>query len=46
MDRLQGPGFDPKWKTINLAATVPSLTRFPVAQEWLERQTRKSQEQK
>jgi TRAP-type uncharacterized transport system substrate-binding protein len=37
IDKLQGPGFDPKWKTINLAATVPGLSRFPAAQEWLDR---------
>jgi len=40
IDRLQGPGFDPKWKSINLAATVPGLDRFSAAQEWLDRQTR------
>lgn len=34
---LQGPGFHPKWKEINLAAKVPGLTRFPAAQEWLDR---------
>jgi len=42
IDRLQSPGFDAKWQTINLGATVPGLTRFPAAQEWLERQARKS----
>ena len=41
LDKLQVPGFDPNWKTINLGATVPGLTRFPPAQEWLERQARK-----
>jgi TRAP-type uncharacterized transport system substrate-binding protein len=46
IDKLQGPGFDPQWKNINLAATVPGLTRFPAAQEWLERQARKPQERK
>ena len=40
IDRLQAPGFDPKWKSINLAATVPGLERFPAAQEWLDRQAR------
>lgn len=40
IDRLQSPGFDPKWKSINLAATVPGLERFPAAQEWLDRQAR------
>ncbi|WP_456729660.1 TAXI family TRAP transporter solute-binding subunit [Bradyrhizobium sp. USDA 3364] len=37
IDKLQGPGFDPKWKSINLGATVPGLTRFPAAQAWLDR---------
>lgn len=37
IDRLQVPGFDPKWKTINLGATVPGLDRFAPAQEWLDR---------
>lgn len=46
VDRLQSPGFDSKWKTVNLAATVPGLTRFPAAQEWLERQAHKPQERK
>jgi TRAP-type uncharacterized transport system substrate-binding protein len=42
IDRLQAPGFDPKWKSINLAATVPGLNRFAAAQEWLDRQARAS----
>ncbi|MGY3441172.1 MULTISPECIES: TAXI family TRAP transporter solute-binding subunit [unclassified Bradyrhizobium] len=40
IDKLQGPGFDPKWKSINLGATVPGLARFPAAQAWLDRQAR------
>ena len=36
IDKLQEPGFDPKWKSINLAASVPGLTRFPAAQKWLD----------
>jgi TRAP-type uncharacterized transport system substrate-binding protein len=36
IDKLQGPGFDPKWKSINLNGTVPGLTRFPAAQAWLD----------
>lgn len=40
IDKLQGPGFDPKWKSINLAATVPGFARFTAAQEWLDRQAR------
>jgi TRAP-type uncharacterized transport system substrate-binding protein len=43
IDRLQAPGFDPKWKSINLAATVPGLTRFAAAQAWLDRQPRRAQ---
>jgi TRAP-type uncharacterized transport system substrate-binding protein len=37
IDQLQTPSFDPKWKSINLAATVPGLDRFSAAQEWLDR---------
>jgi TRAP-type uncharacterized transport system substrate-binding protein len=40
IDRLQAPGFDPKWKSINLAATVPGLARFPAAQAWLDAHSR------
>jgi TRAP-type uncharacterized transport system substrate-binding protein len=43
IDRLQAPGFDSKWKSINLAATVPGLDRFPAAQEWLDRKARSAQ---
>ena len=46
VDKLQVAGFDPKWKTINLGATVPGLTRFPAAQEWLDRQARKTAEKR
>jgi TRAP-type uncharacterized transport system substrate-binding protein len=35
VDRLQTPGFDRNWQTINLGATMPGLTRFPAAEEWL-----------
>lgn len=44
INRLQVPGFDPNWKTINLGATVPSLGRSAAAQEWLDRQTRRSEQ--
>lgn len=37
LDRLQAPGFDPKWKQVNLRANVPGLGRFRPAQEWLDR---------
>jgi len=40
IDKLQAPGFDPKWKSINLAATVPGLGRFPAAQVWLDARSR------
>ena len=43
IDRLQATGFDPKWKSINLAATVPGLARSPSAQAWLDRQARPKQ---
>ena len=39
IDRLQEPGFDPKWKSVNLAATIPGLARSPAAQAWLDRQS-------
>ena len=42
-DKLQGPGFDPQWKSINLAGTVPGLTRVPPAQAWLDHHGRPSQ---
>jgi TRAP-type uncharacterized transport system substrate-binding protein len=37
VDKLQSPGFDAKWKNVNLAARVPGLERFQAAQEWLDR---------
>ena len=40
IEKLQAPGFDPKWKSINLAATVPGIERSSSAQAWLDRQTR------
>jgi len=43
IDRLQAPGFDPKWQSINLAATVPGLARFQAAQEWLDHKARSAQ---
>lgn len=46
IDRLQAPGFDAKWKSVNLAATVPGLARFPAAQEWLQRQPRIASERR
>jgi TRAP-type uncharacterized transport system substrate-binding protein len=43
IEKLQAPGFDPKWKSINLAATVPGLARFSAAQAWLDHQPRANQ---
>jgi TRAP-type uncharacterized transport system substrate-binding protein len=37
VDKLKSPGFDAKWKDVNLAARVPGLERFQAAQEWLDR---------
>jgi len=36
-DKLQAPGFDPKWKDVNLTTRVPGLERFQPAQDWLDR---------
>src|SRR5215468_10812237 len=44
LDKLQGGAFDPKWKLINLAASVPGLARFPAAQAWLDGHPQGSQE--
>ena len=41
IDKLQAPGFDTKWKDINLNAKVPGLERFRAAQEWLDTNTAK-----
>src|SRR6516162_4681722 len=37
VDKLQSPGFDAKWKDVNLRAKVPGLERFRAAQEWIDR---------
>jgi hypothetical protein len=37
LEKLQEPGFHPKWKDVNIAARVPGLNRFPAAQEWLDK---------
>ena len=34
---LLEPGHHPKWKETNLAAALPGWTRFPPAQQWLDR---------
>ena len=37
VDRLQSPGFDPKWHDVDLTTPAPGLKRFQAAQEWLDR---------
>jgi TRAP-type uncharacterized transport system substrate-binding protein len=37
VDKLQSPGFDAKWKDVNLKTRSPGLERFQAAQEWLDR---------
>jgi TRAP-type uncharacterized transport system substrate-binding protein len=37
MDRLRSPGFEPKWKEIDLSTSAPGLARFKPAQDWLDR---------
>jgi TRAP-type uncharacterized transport system substrate-binding protein len=39
VDRLRSPGFDAKWKDVNLSASAPGLKRFQAAQDWLDRST-------
>ena len=34
---LQDPGHAPKWKDVDVTGSVPGLTRFPVAQAWVNR---------
>src|SRR6202165_5187989 len=40
VDKLKTPGFDPKWKDVNLSTKVPGLERFQAAREWLHRSDR------
>ncbi|HUC51732.1 MAG TPA: TAXI family TRAP transporter solute-binding subunit [Xanthobacteraceae bacterium] len=44
-DRLQKPPFHPKWRDVNLAATVPGWTRFSVAQTMLDQLKTKQTQQ-
>jgi hypothetical protein len=37
VDKLKSPGFNAKWKDVNLNTPVPGLERFHAAQEWLNR---------
>jgi len=38
--KFQKPPFHPKWRDVNLAATVPGWKRFPVAEEMLKKVTK------
>lgn len=38
-DKLKGPTFQPDWKQMNLAGTIPGWTRFPPAQEIVTKMT-------
>jgi hypothetical protein len=40
-DRFQKPPFHPKWRDINLAATVPGWNRWSVAEEMLQKMAAK-----
>jgi TRAP transporter TAXI family solute receptor len=43
IDDFKKPGRHPKWREVNLAATLPDWTRFEPAQNWLDRQRAVSQ---
>jgi uncharacterized protein len=43
IDDFKKPGRHPKWREVNLAATLPGWTRFEPAQNWLDRQRTASQ---
>jgi hypothetical protein len=34
---LLAPGRHPKWQEVNIAAEIPGWTRYPAAQQWLQR---------
>jgi TRAP-type uncharacterized transport system substrate-binding protein len=37
IDKLRSPGFDAKWKDVDLRTRAPGLERFQAAQEWIDR---------
>jgi len=45
-DTLQHPPYHPKWRDVNLAATVPGWTRFSVAEQLLQQMAAEQQQQK
>jgi len=44
-DKLTQPPFHPRWRDVNLAATVPGWTRFSVSEEMLQRAGQDSTDQ-
>jgi uncharacterized protein len=40
---LQKPPRHPKWREVNIAATLPGWTRFVAAQQWLDSQPAQAQ---
>jgi hypothetical protein len=38
-EKLKGPTYQPDWKEMNLAGIIPGWTRFPPAQEMVNRAT-------
>ncbi len=38
-DKLRQPPYQPKWKEMNIAGTIPGWTRFPAAQELIDKAT-------
>jgi TRAP-type uncharacterized transport system substrate-binding protein len=43
-EKFQRPPFHPKWKEVNLAATVPGWQRWSVAEEMLQRMSQKKKD--
>jgi len=37
VEKLKSPGFDPKWKDMDLKRGVPGIERFRAAQNWIDR---------
>jgi len=37
VEKLKAPGFDPKWKDMDLKKGVPGMERFRAAQNWIDR---------
>lgn len=41
-EELKKPGFSPKWKDVNIGASVAGWTRFKAAQDWIDANARPS----